>query len=51
MVGTPSGKQFWVDVKGQSARNNWLVKPKQVHESLFYVLVLLSPLAKPSQPR
>jgi hypothetical protein len=50
MVGTPSG-QFWVDVKGLSAKGAWLVKPKRYRENLFYILVLLSPLAEPGQPR
>jgi hypothetical protein len=47
MVGTLSGKQFWVDVKGLSSKTDWLVKPKTPHENLFYILVLLSPLAEP----
>jgi hypothetical protein len=45
MVGSPSSKLFWVDVKGQSSKNVWLVAPKEARDSLFYVLVLLSPLA------
>jgi len=57
MVGAPDGELFWVDVKGLAKRppkkklrpnrpvreNDWLVKPKPVRESLFYILVLLSP--------
>jgi len=46
MVGSPSSKLFWVDVKGLSSRNVWLVKPKDPRDDLFYVLVLLSPLAE-----
>ena len=45
MVGAPSSKLFWVDVKGLSAKSPWLVSPKAARDDLFYVLVLLSPLA------
>lgn len=45
MVGAPSGEQFWVDVKGLSAKNAWLVKPKAPFPNLYYVLVYLSKLA------
>jgi hypothetical protein len=51
MVGAPSGKLFWVDVKGLSSRNAWLIKPKASREELFYILVLLSPLAEKPKPR
>ncbi|MGP0094703.1 MAG: hypothetical protein ACLPKB_32840 [Xanthobacteraceae bacterium] len=51
MVGTPKGKQFWVDVKGLSSKSAWLVKPKEEHENLFYILVLLSSLAGPGSGR
>lgn len=44
MVGTPVGKQFWVDVKGLSGKNYWLVTPKPDHLALYYVLVFLAPL-------
>jgi hypothetical protein len=46
MVGTRTGKQFWVDVKGLSVRADWLVKPKPDYLNLFYVLVHLAPLAE-----
>jgi hypothetical protein len=40
MVGVPgSGLQFWVDVKGLSSNNAWLITPKPSHLNLFYVLV------------
>ena len=45
MVGAPSGRQFWVDVKGLSAKNAWLVKPKAPFPNPYYVLVYLSKLA------
>jgi hypothetical protein len=51
MVGTRQGRQFWVDVKGLSSRNAWLVKPKAAHHNLFYILVCLSPLAGPGTGR
>jgi hypothetical protein len=51
MAGTPSGEQFWVDVKGLSVKSDWLVKPKTSHKNLFYVLVYLSPLAEHGKPR
>src|SRR5712691_4568380 len=45
MVGAPSGKQFWIDVKGLYAKNAWLVSPKATFPNLYYVLVYLSKLA------
>jgi hypothetical protein len=40
MVGIPNGgTQFWVDVKGLSSNNAWLITPKPQHENLFYILV------------
>lgn len=51
MVGTPSGAQFWVDVKGLSVKSDWLVKPKAPHKNLFYVLVYLSQLAEAGSER
>ena len=39
MVGAPGGKQFWVDVKGLSSKNSWLVTEKPDHISSHYVLV------------
>lgn len=44
MVGSPNSKLFWVDVKGLSSRNAWLINPKTTREELFYIFVLLSPL-------
>jgi hypothetical protein len=51
MVGSPSSKLFWVDVKGLSQKNSWMLTPKQPRDDLFYVLVLLSPLAEKSKKR
>jgi hypothetical protein len=51
MAGTPKGKQFWVDVKGLASKSDWLVKPKEPHENLFYILAFLSPLAGPQSVR
>ena len=31
MVGTHTGEQFWVDVKGLSSKDSWNVKPKPDH--------------------
>ena len=40
MVGVPdNGLQFWVDVKGLSSNNAWLIKQKPDHMNLFYILV------------
>lgn len=51
MVGTQSGEQFWVDVKGQSGKSDWIITPKAPHLMLFYILVYLSPLTEPGTPR
>jgi len=51
MVGSPTSKLFWVDVKGLSSKNAWLIKPKAPRDDLFYILVLLSPLVESSKPR
>ena len=51
MVGAPSGELFWVDVKGLSGKYDWLVKPKGTRERLFYILVLLAPLAQAPNKR
>src|SRR6185437_4454341 len=45
MVGAPSGKQFWVDVKGLSYQNAWLLKVQPDRPNLYYILVCLAPLA------
>jgi hypothetical protein len=44
MVRSPGNSMFLVDVKGQSGKGAWLVKPKTTSAPLFYVLVYLSPL-------
>ena len=41
MVGRPNGEQFWVDVKGLSRPNAWLVAPKPALTGLYYILVLV----------
>jgi hypothetical protein len=51
MVGTRSGEQFWVDVKGLTHKTDWLFRPKQEHKSLFYILVFLTPLAEHGKGR
>ena len=51
MVGSPNATLFWVDVKGLSSKNAWLVSPKDVREHLFYIFVLLSPLAESPKQR
>lgn len=51
MVGSPSSKLFWVDVKGLSRKNSWMITPKETRDDLFYVLVLLSPLAEKPKAR
>jgi hypothetical protein len=51
MVGSPSSKLFWVDVKGLSSKNAWLISPKAPRDDLFYILVLLSPLVESPQKR
>jgi hypothetical protein len=51
MVGSPKSSLFWVDVKGLSQRNAWLLKPKALRADLFYILVLLAPLAKEPNKR
>jgi hypothetical protein len=51
MVGSPSSKLFWVDVKGLSAKNAWLITPKEARNDLFYILVFLSPLAEKPKDR
>jgi hypothetical protein len=40
MVGTQSGDQFWIDVKGLSSNNAWLVSRRdENHLNLYYILV------------
>jgi hypothetical protein len=38
MVISPSGQTFSVDVKGLSSRNGWIVRRREPHVGLFYVL-------------
>jgi len=52
MVGSPNSEtMFWIDVKGLSSKNVWLITPKKTRNGLFYILVLLSPLAEKSKSR
>jgi hypothetical protein len=46
MVGSPRGKKFWIDVKGQSAKAAWLVRTKESHPNLFYLLVYAPPVER-----
>ncbi len=40
MVGRPDATSlFWVDVKGLSSNNAWLIRRREAIESLFYILV------------
>jgi hypothetical protein len=51
MVGTKSGDQFWVDVKGLANKADWLMRPKEPFNNLFYVLIYLSPLVDHGKQR
>jgi hypothetical protein len=51
VVGKPRQQPFWIDVKGKSGRDAWLLKPKLPAPSLYYVLVYLSPLASGDSTR
>jgi hypothetical protein len=51
MVGAPSDRQFWIDVKGLAGRNDWLVRNKANRIDLYYVLVSLSKLAQHNEIR
>jgi hypothetical protein len=44
MVGTWSGGQFWVDVKGLSSKNSWNLTPKRDFDHLYYILVYFAPV-------
>ena len=48
MVRSPGGTSFDVDVKGQYTKSFWVVKPKPLRESLFYILAFV-PDGKPNQ--
>ncbi len=39
---SPNGKQFMIDVKGQSTKNYWLIQNREPDNNLFYILVYLS---------
>ena len=41
LVVSPARRQFWVDVKGQSTRNFWLIQRRERCEHLFFILVYL----------
>jgi hypothetical protein len=43
MVGIPGGGLFWIDVKGLSAKNSWVVSNKKTNSNLYYVLVYVAP--------
>jgi hypothetical protein len=45
VVGKPRQQPFWINVKGNTSKGAWLIKPKSPAPSLYYVLVSLSPLA------
>jgi hypothetical protein len=51
IVASPSSKPFWVDVKGLSSKNAWIIKSKENRNDLFYILILLSPLANSPKVR
>jgi hypothetical protein len=51
MVGSPNADLFWIDVKGLSSENAWLISPKPSREKLFYILILLSPLVNSPKKR
>jgi hypothetical protein len=51
MAGLPNGKSFWVDVKGLSSKNAWLISPKEDRNDLYYILVLLAPLVEAPEVR
>ncbi len=41
LVVSPKHEQFAIDVKGQSTKNFWLIRQKESHDRLFFVLVYL----------
>ena len=52
IVGKPRGNPFWIDVKGQSSKQAWLISPKTSEiPNLFYVLVYLAPLVSDDDSR
>jgi hypothetical protein len=42
MVGSPTDALYWVDVKGLSSKNAWLIKEQPERDDLFYILILLA---------
>lgn len=48
MVRSPKGVSFEIDVKGLYKKNFWVVKPKEKHHGLFYVLAFV-PDDEPNQ--
>ena len=51
MIATPSGVQFSVDVKGQSSKSSWNLRPKRPWANLFYILVYFPPKAPGSSEK
>ena len=49
LVRSPNGKQFTVDVKGQSTKNFWLIQPRLANPEHFFILVFLPKQNKPPQ--
>jgi hypothetical protein len=44
-----NGKQFTVDVKGQSTKNFWLIQPRIPNPEHFFILVFLPKQSSPPQ--
>jgi len=49
LVRSPNGKQFTVDVKGQSTKNFWLIQPRVRNPEHFFILVFLPKQNLPPQ--
>jgi hypothetical protein len=49
MVLSPTQETFLVDVKGQSTKNFWRIKPKPVQANLFYVLCYVAPRGRQNE--
>ena len=43
LCASPSGRHFSIDVKGLSSKNFWLIREREPHNDLYYVLVYLPP--------
>jgi hypothetical protein len=50
MVGAPSRRQFWIDVKGLSAKADWLIRNRADYADLYYVLVYVARLPDGRRP-